>query len=360
MRNALLAAAAFAVSLILLEGGLRLFIPVPPTWRSPQTRHLESPLLGWVLPPGSRSFTIDAPVQVNSYGLRDDEIAVPKPLGELRILCLGDSFTFALGVRFEDLYVQQLEALLNARPGASRVQVINAGVAGYNTRQEQIFLLARGLALEPDLVSIAFYWNDLIGNDAPLPDLDTPWLPSDDPRLYERGERRRRHALPGWLREPLRKSVLIYTFATRIDRLRSMASPPDDETARVQRALLAGDDAFLEPYWRATEKRLLEIAETLEARAIPVVLIAFPMENQIRHDYPELALAERLREIWRPTGMPMIDLEPALRAALEAGENPFLPYDLHPNAAGMRIAARLLHETIRTHELIPSLRAGAP
>ena len=44
--------------------------------------------------------------------------------------------------------------------------------------------------------------------------------------------------------------------------------------------------------------------------------------------------------------MPFLDLEASYRASLAAGENPFLPYDLHPNAVGMRIAADALYETV--------------
>jgi hypothetical protein len=43
----------------------------------------------------------------------------------------------------------------------------------------------------------------------------------------------------------------------------------------------------------------------------------------------------------------LIDLTAAYRASLRAGENPFLPYDLHPNTAGMRIAADALYAVIR-------------
>ena len=50
---------------------------------------------------------------------------------------------------------------------------------------------------------------------------------------------------------------------------------------------------------------------------------------------------------------PFIDLEPAYRRSLETGENPFLPYDLHPNAVGMRIAADAVYRAIEKHALLP-------
>ena len=345
IRNLSLVAVSFLLTCVLMEGILRLFYAVPATWHEPQTRHLESPLLGWVLPPSSESFTIDAPVSVNALGLRDREIEARKPEGTRRILCLGDSFTFALGVRLEDLYVKQLERRLASEGGALRIEVINAGVAGYNTRQELITLLTLGMSLDPDLVVVGFYWNDLVGNEEPLPDLErTPRLAGTQPLASEQG---RDTWIPTPIRDALRKSVLLYLSVTGVKGLAAQVDPPADPYSVVQRALLSGDAATLEPYWKATAARLLEIAAAAKARGIPVILLVFPGENEVRHDFPELVFGERLAEIWAPTGFPFVDLTSRYRASLRAGENPFLPYDLHPNAVGMRIASDALYEVIR-------------
>jgi hypothetical protein len=85
IRKLTLALASIALSLVLMEGMLRLVFEPPPVWIEPQVQHLRSPLLGWVLPPNSQSFTIDAPVTVNSLGLRDDEFPRAKPPGETRL-----------------------------------------------------------------------------------------------------------------------------------------------------------------------------------------------------------------------------------------------------------------------------------
>jgi hypothetical protein len=60
--------------------------------------------------------------------------------------------------------------------------------------------------------------------------------------------------------------------------------------------------------------------------------------------------------------MPFIDVEPAYRAALKAGQNPFLPYDLHPSALGMKIAAEQLFEVIASRDLLALRKpvAGRP
>ena len=90
-----------------------------------------------------------------------------------------------------------------------------------------------------------------------------------------------------------------------------------------------------------------------------MILLVFPSENEIRHDFPDLVFAEKLREIWQPTGLPLIDLTPLYRASLHAGENPFLAYDLHPNATGMRIAADALYDAIRAQGYLGLGAAGS-
>jgi lysophospholipase L1-like esterase len=254
---------------------------------------------------------------------------------------LGDSFTFALGVRFEDLYVQRLERMLDERQAPTRFQVINAGVAGYNTRQELLYLQARGLAFSPDLITVAFYWNDLLGNGGALPDpATTPLYAEMDPFEQDAG-----HTLPPWLRNALRRSRLLYLGVSRTKNALAALGPPD-EISLIQRALLQGDQAFLAPYWEATAQRLHQIADEGRKHGIPVLLVAFPMENQILREYPAMVWGERLREIWEPTGMPFIDLEAPYRQALASGVNPFLPYDLHPGPAGMQIAAEAIYEAV--------------
>lgn len=351
MRTRLIALFVSSVlSLVLVEGALHLLYESPSQWVEPQTRHLVDPTLGWILPRNDQSFTIDAPVSTNSLGLRDDEFPIEKPDGEIRILCLGDSFTFALGVRFEDLYVQILEGMLAERHPGRRFQVINAGVAGYNTTQELVFLQADGLRYDPDLIVVGFYWNDLIGNAKPLPAIDGP-INRDRPAEPEPATDQ--HSLPRWIRDPLRKSLVLYLGVTRIKNVIAALDDAPNETIAVQRAILAGDAETLAPRWTETGERLRALAAVAAERQIPVLLMSFPMENHVRMEAPPLAYDQALAEAWRPTGQSMVDLAPAYRSALQEGRNPFLPYDLHPGRLGMEIAADAIYSAIRSRGLLP-------
>ncbi len=96
-------------------------------------------------------------VTTNSLNMRDAEIVSKQP-GEYRILCLGDSFTFGLGVNVPEAYPKVLERLL--REKKSNISVINGGTAG-NAEDAYHFLVDKGLGFSPDLVTVQIY----IGND---------------------------------------------------------------------------------------------------------------------------------------------------------------------------------------------------
>jgi lysophospholipase L1-like esterase len=128
--------------------------------------HREDAELGWVLIPNSR-FTHKKPcfnveVKINSYGLRDEEFSLEKDKGTYRILVLGDSLTFGVGVENQDSYPEQLEEILNSKmQDRYRYEVVNAGVYGWGTHQEYKYLKRKGFDFDPNLIIVAFYSNDI-------------------------------------------------------------------------------------------------------------------------------------------------------------------------------------------------------
>src|SRR5262249_1154366 len=75
-----------------------------------------------------------------------------------RVLVLGDSFTEGVQVGEDDLFTARME---RADP---HLEVWNAGVGGYGTVQEYLYLATDGLKFHPDLVLLMFYENDLTDN----------------------------------------------------------------------------------------------------------------------------------------------------------------------------------------------------
>jgi lysophospholipase L1-like esterase len=98
----------------------------------------------------------------NSLGYRNDEFALEKPSGVYRIVALGGSSTYDVSIKDNAAtYTAQLERLLKEDYGYQNVQVINAGVPGYNSWEILVNLEFRVLDLDPDLVIIYENTNDV-------------------------------------------------------------------------------------------------------------------------------------------------------------------------------------------------------
>jgi lysophospholipase L1-like esterase len=99
-------------------------------------------------------------VALNSRGFRAPEFDARHRPPRLRIVCLGDSWTFGANVDQDDAYPQRLEALAReAFPGAD-LEVLNLGVLGYTSYQGIELLRRVALALHPDVIVIGYGMND--------------------------------------------------------------------------------------------------------------------------------------------------------------------------------------------------------
>lgn len=112
------------------------------------------------------------PIHINDLGLRDEDFPRHKPTGEYRILLLGDSLTFGIGVAQEQTFPRRLHHQLLTRCGGGSVRVMNAGVMGYDSKQERDYLTAYGFDLEPDLVVVMFFHNDIWFNERKISPLE--------------------------------------------------------------------------------------------------------------------------------------------------------------------------------------------
>ena len=98
----------------------------------------------------------DARVEINSLGLRGPEVALEKPAGVTRVLCLGDSCTFGGAHPYPEI----MQSILDQHaPG--RFQVLNAGVIGYTSLHGLEWLESDLAKLRPDIVTVYFGWNDM-------------------------------------------------------------------------------------------------------------------------------------------------------------------------------------------------------
>lgn len=149
----------------IIEIGARLFDPMgisyyPETARLLDQMIMEEPI-GYRMPPGHVGRYHGVDVRINALGMRDRPVPAQKEAGEFRILMIGDSVVFSIGVELEDSVPFQVERLANAAaPPGRHYRTLNMGVPSYNTEQEQVQTDELGLTLQPDAAVLLFVAND--------------------------------------------------------------------------------------------------------------------------------------------------------------------------------------------------------
>jgi len=130
-------------------------------------------------------------IEINSFGMRSDQIARAKPPGERRILITGDSVTF--GTTYVDqqlIFPSLIERDLRAQ--GKPVRVLNASMAGWAPANELNDLKSRG-TFNADLILVVLNTEDLAQPFSPFDSKVSG--PTRDPHSAI-SELVRRYALP--------------------------------------------------------------------------------------------------------------------------------------------------------------------
>ena len=163
---------ACALTLALGEGLIRVYVWArgwtPNCYAADLDLYQPHPTRGSEFRPGFRLRSGVFRIAVNRWGLRGPDISREKPAGVTRIAILGGSSVFGYFVSDGEEAARQLERLLD-RPDRP-VQVLNAGVPGYNLFQTCGRFEEHIVPLHPDIVVLYLGWNDL------------PYICSDHPR----------------------------------------------------------------------------------------------------------------------------------------------------------------------------------
>ncbi len=301
-------------------------------------------------------------VTTNGQGLRGARDLPPRrPANGLRVLCLGDSFTYGVGVDDRFAYPALLESLLATRLPGMAVEVANTGVPFYDLFDETAYFLEKGRRMQPDVVVLQFYINDLESmagaffREGLLAREGGEYSRLDQLSGREGVERR----LNAWME----KHVPAMVRAARTDRLPdapgNTASRPYDRyklRATAEEKAILGDRRQLldqaslpvmERFWANYRQALLGLRDAVEASGAAFVLVLPPDVKQVREDLNAPAAA--LVGFCQQHGIPVIDPGPQFRVM--SGENPdryyLTPFDIHPNADGNTLVAKAVADAIQ-------------
>ena len=285
-------------------------------------------------------------IEINSLGLRDREIAIEKPDGVKRILVLGDSYVFGVGVDRSHVFSTRLEELLDAS-SAQRFEVINMGVSGYSTDQEYLLFRELGKALDPDLIILVVCDNDHFGNSTDFIYFKyyKPYFTMDE-RGNLKLENREVPRLTRWQRVKL--------WLGQESRLWNSMRDRRSDVPAIQRVLNFFQIAVPN---RSTDRGVELTASIIrrferEARERGVAVLVTTTAGGGGVDEPEGSLRRRdqeLKELLTQADIEYLDLWPALvRARREGPEKHWdFPGNTHWNIDAHRVAAEAVYEHLK-------------
>jgi lysophospholipase L1-like esterase len=295
----------------------------------------------------------------NSLGLRNREVTAKTP-GTLRILFLGDSLVWSGETSSGALYTELLEQRLNAR-SVNKVQfeVINAGIPGYTTYQELEFLKLYGLNMEPDIVVLGFVFNDVYYKYYHKPTKEKILAREPAAHLHHFNT----DSFPGFF---FGRSHLAHQLASAGEIFwKRIVGRPVFPFERRGDFYLAWKDYG----WNHTRRLLGEMHTLLGDRRVPLVVLVFPMRDQVNHEYRKLDEAfvlypqQKIRAICDNRGIPMLDLTDIIYR--EGGVTLFRDH-LHLNRKGNDVVADELEKyvvnmlALRSENALTLLRREPP
>jgi hypothetical protein len=257
-----------------------------------------------------------------------------KAPGEVRVFALGDSLTYGQGMGETETLPRAIESALARRSrsggdSSSLVRVVNGGVRAYNTRQEVALLAEMWERVQPDVVVLFWFANDVEDYDI---DAMNARFERSGPVLFDLGEPLTARGELVWrLKQLVRRSALI---------MQARHAYTDSHWPQPTPGEL--DRAF-----DRLDGNMDELARLGRAGGFEVVIAVVPLSRIARTPDAQHPLTERVRALALKHGFPFLDLvAPVHEIVRSTGKLPVLPYDGHydadANAAmGAYVAAEL-------------------
>ena len=272
--------------------------------------------------------------RMNSLGVRErEELTKPKPAGQRRIVCIGDSFTFGWGIPAEQTWARLLETEL--RTDGLDVRTVNCGASGTVCTDEYVNgLVQRFHVFEPDAVIMTICLNDLFGSDG-VTVIGPP--PDSGSRLLD-----------------LCRGVLgdgpldLASDRDWVGELLAMKQFAADGTPNPR----FGPDKPFDAMWPqgVPQRSIREGKAWCDARDIPFLVVIWPFLQGLGPDrhYPFQKMHTLVAADCREAGVPLLDTLPSLRQTPQ--EDLWVtPADPHPNPLAQRLALPELATFVRKH-----------
>jgi hypothetical protein len=282
----------------------------------------------------------------------------PEPSPDCRrLLAIGDSFTFGVGVDAEAAFPLHLEDMLThstGMPWCAR----NGGVGGYGPLRSARLLRTQQAGFRPEILVHAVY----VGND--LQD-SNPATFLDQPRIEGGRMVSERSGILHRARRFLRIHSHLYSFLRANLYDLYLASPLAAKSQALDPIGLGEWPASIrEITWPACADAIREIAAWSREHGARYLVVLVPAKYQVdetawnvyrkRWNLPPDAFdrdhAQRvIRAFLDEEGIPALDLLPAFRGASFEEDLLYFRVDSHWTEAGHALAAREIHRELAAH-----------
>jgi len=265
----------------------------------------------------------------NSLNLRDQDYSVEKPPNTKRVLILGDSFTYGIGVPDDAaVFPELLEYELNkeyAEHGTT-IEILNGGIPGSHTDDwVELLTAVQGSYTDIDVILMVFFLRDGTRTNS----IGGFFGPIRDE-----------------LEEKNRNSFLYqYSYFYRLYRdTRDKAYLSRKYSQALNESYLGNRKQTKE--WEIAKANILKIKEIGESMDTKVGFVIFPVLVELNANYPFQEICDVIGEFSSENGIPTHSLLPDFMG--EYGPDLWVSsYNQHPNEKGHEIAAKSMLPFLR-------------
>lgn len=282
-------------------------------------------------------------VATNSLGFRDKTVRhVPLSSEKYRILFMGDSFAYGVGLPYEKTFVCLIDSELEEK----NVEVLNAGVVSYSPaiywKKTEYLLSKAGLRFDSLVVFLDI--SD-IQDEADFYDTDGERVvlvkgPMPDMKYFF-------YEYTTILRNLCEVAEQAYHWATEDPDTRRTEEDRQYGTNEYRSLWTVDKEAYADYGARGLQKakkHMSRLFDLLQAQGIDMTLVVYPWPTQILHEDRDSIQVRVWREWAAERSILFIDLFPDFipvdAPPKEAIRKHFIPGDVHWNEEGHRLVAR--------------------
>lgn len=288
--------------------------------------------------------------RINSRGFRGDEWTDSARSGKHRLIMMGDSFTFGVGLEESEA----VPAVVQQKLGTTAFEVINAGVSGWGPQNALAWLETEGSSLSGNCLVYAFFeGNDVVdGTVANLYQLSNGQLARSP--LHDRSDQVARidesmRALPGYA------FLLRHSQLFNVARSAVFSRIAVRDAANASQRLYANiDSAGFGKALTLNTATLQKLSEIGEARFGGFGMILIPMLGQVspraapNNPFPSAnadAAHASVVEWAQRHGIPLVDVHERLLGIDSSRASAlYFKNDFHLSAAGAQLVGNLIAE----------------